>query len=130
MVLDLCLPGLPHGSLVREEVRASQRGVEVSGPEADERCVSARGHRLHPPARLFSAAFQVEALVRNGSPLPFSSDCPLGREVGGAVGDEEGEGDHHSEEDLFSLVCHVRIEGHHGERDEVEVGSGRTVEGS
>lgn len=46
------------------------------------------------------------------------------------MGDGGGEGDHRSEEDLFSLVCRGWIEGRRGERDEVEVGSGRTVEGS
>lgn len=46
------------------------------------------------------------------------------------MGDGGGGGDHRSEEDLFSLVCRGWIEGRRGERDEVEVGSGRTVEGS
>lgn len=40
------------------------------------------------------------------------------------------EGDRHLAEDLVSPGCRGWAEGHHEETDEVEVGSGRTVEGS
>lgn len=44
--------------------------------------------------------------------------------------DGEGEGGHRPVGDLFSPACRGRVEGHHGERDDVEACSARTVEGS
>lgn len=49
--------------------------------------------------------------------------------MGGRV-DGGGGGDRHSVEDLFSLGFRGRFEGRHEERDDVEEGSGRTVEES